>query len=91
MGFWDTLTNGTQSRPGASTVLPQSYDEFSAPATRNPTYDYRAPSAPRGGTPSSQQDVWNYIAARHPRKFAKALAYVKWLERMERRAASKIL
>lgn len=75
-------------------VIPTSpLDEFASPVERVPIYDGPAPPRPprRSAHPAGQQDVWQAIANRYPRKFKKALAYVKWLDRMERRYSSRIL
>lgn len=98
MGFFDDIRTGVaehrSGRLALAAVNPTSPldDAYAAPTERVPLYDGPAPRKQRaGGSTSSQQEVWNAIANRHPRKFKKALAYIKWLERMERQYSSRIL
>lgn len=90
--------NADKQRRGKVSSLPTNQppvsDEFASPLSLAPNYEGPAPRSmtmPRGGSSSSQQDVWDAIARRHPRKFVRALAYMKWLERMEKRYSSKII
>lgn len=89
----DDMNRRTLVGAASSPSIPPYDDEFAAPGSVAPHYDYRAPRvpSPRANPDRSQQEVWNAIAARHPRKFVKALAYVKWLDRMERRYEKRIL
>lgn len=97
MGFWEDVRTGVAEhradRLASAAVNPTSPldDAYAAPAERVPLYDGPAPRKSGVTVSSSQQEVWNAIANRHPRKFKKALAYVKWLERMERQYGSRIL
>lgn len=68
----------SQSSPSAFTSPSEQYPQaYEGPAPRNRV------------APGSQQDVWDAIARRHPRKFRKALDHMKWLERMESRYSGR--
>lgn len=67
---------GTQARDST----PPTAAELLAPADRVPVYEGAAPPRPR--TAEIEAMVWQRVAAHHPRKFARALRYQQWLERM---------
>lgn len=91
--FLTALAKPSRDALASQAVSPTSpLDDFASPAERAPVYDGPAPRQGRARSSSaSQQEVWNAIANRHPRKFKKAVAYLKWLDRMERSYSSRIL
>jgi hypothetical protein len=95
MNLLDKIRADFANHTSSGVTSPHGVDAFASPMEINANYEGPAPAGRRqtrrGAVNPSQQAVWNAIAARHPRKFARALAYVKWLDRMEARYASKIL
>lgn len=97
MGFFEDLRQTSAGRAfdavASQAVSPTSpLDDLASPAERVPVYDGPAPPRRTSRVSShSQQEVWNAIANRHPRKFRKAVAYLKWLDRMEKRYGARVL
>ena len=95
-GWKSDLDSGAGDGLSSPVIQPPAPDTYASPAeTGGLHFDGPAPAhmtrLGRQKAPTSQAEVWDLIARKHPRKFRKAVAYLNWLERMEYRYSRRVL